>query len=464
MGATVLVVDDDAAQLNITETMLAQKCHYRTISALGGRAAIERLLLRKNPEPDIILLDLIMPDVNGVEVVRAIRRSDPHIPIVLLAPTDQNALVMEAIQAGANDSLRKPVNLQFLKMTLDKQLQREAMRKELCRLSRYGRSEFCYDDVVGSSKALEKVTHQAKELTAQAMPICFEGEEGVGKELFARIIHSGGAQAEGDFAALSCREPHRFFDLLGQGAQALKNAPLPFAFSKTKGGTLFLRHIEALSLIQQEALAAFLLGMRTTDDERWMQVRFMASALEPLGKLYRQGALHEKLYFYFSNCCLFIPPLRERAEDVEALCEHYLQRFTATQPYMISGLSAAAVELLRQQEWRGNVAELIGLMQRASYQTQASVLDASDLRALIDASYQPSEVALGGVASFSPGQEQFSLLSDGEVKPIEQLEAEIIRFAIEHYSGKMTEVAKKLGIGRSTLYRKMQDYKLRDSA
>lgn len=448
MALTVFVVDDDAIQLEMTAQILRDKYQYEVMTALGGRAAIERFLLRSHPAPDIVLLDLMMPDVSGCDVVKAIRRSDPHIPIVLLSPREQHALVMEAIRAGASECLQKPANIHYLKLTIDKHVQREHMRRELSRLERYQRCAFDFSDIIGQSEAMQCCLRQAKEAASQCLPVAIHGEQGTGKELLARVIHSQGAHRHGHFVALD----------------AFKDST-PFTDEWLAGnGTLLLRHIDAMPLAQQEMIAPLITALRRGKHPLSDKIRLIATSREPLADAYRKGNLHEAIFYAFDTQTISLPPLRERAEDVVLLANYYLARFTASYPFAVRRVDDAAAKLLRTRDWQGNVLELISLMQRAAYYAHEPELGSHILSVLIEHPDMPAltmmQIAQNAYAPAAEGDYRL-LTARGDMKPFEEIEADVIRFAISHYRGKMTQVARKLGIGRSTLYRKMQDYKLR---
>jgi DNA-binding NtrC family response regulator len=465
MGATILVIDDDAMQLQMTSDVLSKRYDYEVVTALGGTAAIEHFLLRASPQPDLVLLDLIMPEISGVDVVKAIRRVDANTPIILLSPRDQHGMVMEAIRAGANDCLQKPANIHYLNLTIEKHLQRELMRAELARLERYQRAQFSFDDIIGSSDVMQRCLNQARDAAAQLLPLSIDGPAGSGKELFARVIHGQSAISQSRFVAIDCERPHALLDALLQwGGDADE---WPEALGKASdGATILLRHLDALSPEKQEMLAQFLLNAKRHAPMGAEKIRLIATTNEPLAALYRRAAIHEKLYYYFSAQKISVPALCERDDDVVLLAQYYLKRFTATHPFSVRNVDAKAADLLRAKAWDGNVMELTSLMQRAAYYAHEPTLGAHILATLIEQPDMPMVTLVQAAQQQHlpqlPGDYRL-LTSVGEVKPFDQVEADIIRFAIEHYRGKMTEVARKLGIGRSTLYRKMQDYNLRDA-
>ena len=450
MTATIFVIDDDAVQIETAEKILTQRLGYQAISALGGKAAIERFLLRVSPKPDVILLDLIMPEMSGVDVVRVLRRSDPHIPIIIMAPQENHPMSYEALNLGADECLQKPVHPAYLKKTIEKLLQRETMRQELERLSRQKASSYSFEDIIGKAETTQHMLRQARKLISSSVPFSIHGESGTGKELLARAIHGQSASGTRSFISVSCRRGIEHLTSMLEGEDG--------AVTLREAGTIFLRHIEQLDESAQQWLAEFLTRQRQSQSS----IRFVVSSLQPLDALYRTGQLHEKLYFYFSGSTIAMPSLAERKDDIVAIATYYLKRYTATDPQMTRELSSDAQKFLLSHSWPGNLPELMRLMRRASYLCHEPILTADMLRPLMHHSVH-LPIESDGASAELPGS--YSLLNQtGEVKPFEQLEAEIIRFAIEHYGGKMTEVARRLGIGRSTLYRKMQDYKLKQVA
>lgn len=460
MSACIFVVDDDSAQLSITEDILVRRLGYQVLSALGGKAAIERFLLRMAPKPDLLLLDLVMPEVSGAEVTKLIRRIDPHIPIIILSPYDNHPLLMQAMQAGANDCLQKPVNVNWLRMTIERLLQRENMRSELDRLSRYQSASYSFDDMIGQSDAIKQVINQAKKAAASHVPLCIVGENGVGKELLARIIHHAREREKSDFITISPHEITDENDIISRLKHETHNDAASHMMS---GSTLFFRHIDKLGLRQQDALAESFLTMRDSQSPAWYNKRFIASSLQPLSTLYRNGKITEKLYFYLSSMTITISPLRDRPDDIIMLAKHYLQRYSSTQISMIREISEPAKDVLLAYHWPDNVTELKHIMQRIALTCAEHVLKQEHIEQILH--YPGVNLSMAMPVKSSGNKGGYSLLNQtGDLKPFEQMEAEIIRFAIEFYGGKMTEVAKRLGIGRSTLYRKMQDYKLKSAA
>lgn len=465
MSITVFVVDDDAIQLQLTAEILRERCGYHVVTALGGRAAIERFLLRMQPQPDVVLLDLIMPEISGVDVVKAIRLSDAHTPIIMLSPRDPHHMVMDAVRAGANDWLHKPANVQFLKLTIEKHVQREQMRCELSRLERYQRSIFSFDDIIGKSAAMQRSFAQAKEAAAQWFPVCIEGEAGTGKELFARAIHCQSQAGLGHFVTVHGQRSELPDVILsaehGSGAPHWPSEWGHFS----QGATLFIRHLNAMPLAQQEQLAAFLNHKQRFNSPQWDKLRVIASVQGSLAQAYRDGQIACELMAYFSVMRIQLPLLAERDGDIELLASHFLQRFTASQPVAGRKLDAPAIKLLASMPWRTNVLELLQLMQRAAFYVHEPVLGAHILSVLLEHPDMPMLSAMERMqyaqAPRLPSDYRL-LTARGDVKPFEEIEADILRFAISHYRGRMTEVARKLGIGRSTLYRKMQDYHLRE--
>lgn len=460
MTTTVFIIDDDAIQLKQTEQLLREKCHYRTITAQGGREAIEYLMLRQHPQPDIILLDLIMPEVSGIEVVRTVRRIDPNIPILLLSVRENHTLLPEAMRLGANDYLFKPTNLAMLTRSLNKLMQLELMRQEIDRLNRLQAQQAALrlrmDHVLGDSDVMQTVRTQAQRAAQHRRPVCFTGEKGCGKEWLARATHGESEQGAAHLVALSMQSDSSIWRALLDPVSTPSNV-----FETTDPvGAVFIRDLDRLPFDLQEALAERITTAQKDASNPWHQMRWMASVSQPLRLSFQQEQLAESLYYVFASDEISLPPLRDRGEDVLMLARHYLRQSSARHSHMIQELSSQAQKQLLAYRWPGNVTELVNQMQRAAYLCRTHVLEQMEPYVT-----DPSANTLPRTsrqAALPDHAHRYSLLNPrGDVKSFEELEAEAIRFAIDHYGGKMTEVARRLGIGRSTLYRKIQDYNLR---
>lgn len=460
MGTTILIVDDDAQQLALAAAALGRH-GFQVQRALGGEAAIEQFLLRRFPKPDVILVDLIMPDVSGVEVIKAIRRSDPHVPIIAMSPQDKNGISSKALDAGGDDCLHKPVRIAQLLHSINNHLRRETMRQEVCRLMRHQQNHYQFDDVIAVNERMKHAVRQTKQAARLTRPLLLCGEMGTGKELLSRAMHFASVLSDRPYISIDCRLPDEELHHILDGKQ--RELPL----SLRKSATLYLRHFDALSPSQQQRLFERLNPLsHSRQMEHAPALRVVASSRMEYEQLIKQRKIHEDWRDIFNKSHITIPPLRERVQDILPLSEYYIKRFTMHSTNMITHIAKEAEYLLLHYPFKQNVSELIAMMQQASFLCKGPTLNAPDLENLC------RDQLRKGVRFTPPEESQpmgqvvaFSLLNErGEMKQFDEIEAEIIRCAIDHYKGKMSEVARKLGIGRSTLYRKLQDYKIQNVA
>jgi DNA-binding NtrC family response regulator len=476
MTQTVFVICDDPAELERLQTIVCDRLGYQTITATGGREAIDYFMLRRTPRPHLVLVSLMMPDVCGTEVTRAIRRVDPHLPVVVMAPPRRQDMIAAAVKAGASDILLQPASYYTLRLSLQNLLKHSLLREELDRMTRQYKGYISFDDLIGRNAAFLDVLLHARQVAPTRSPVLIQGERGTGKELVARAVH-GTARPGEPFVSLNCAgmPPRLFSELFAQdgqldlsGYKGLHQTQSLRKLWDQRKGTLFLKHIEYLPEAAQTALAALLEEMQSPagSSHPLDQVRIVASGSSSLKNAMQEDHFREDLYFRLSRITLHLPPLVQRGEDIVPLAEYFISRNIVSDQNAPCQLQPDARQLLNNYLWPGNVSELARVIARATLQCDSHALRAWHIAPHLNPHAFRSREAL----IFEENQQQIagqglSLFNlDGNIKPIEQVEAEMIRTAIAHYKGKMTEVARRLGIGRSTLYRKMQDYKLSDAA
>lgn len=461
MPYTIMVIDDEAGNLKALQKMVSELWRCQTITALGGRQAVEHLLLRLEPKPCLIIVNLNMADMGAIEVIRSVRCSHKTLPIIALSPQKGSRIAMQALQAGACDVLPQPLNIEQLRFAVQALLQRMALHHEQDRLTRLNQEKIHFSDIIGVSEPLRRAVELARRVADSSIPVLIEGERGVGKEWLARAIHGSGSRAGERFLVVNCLQQHdEALDCLMQALQqesSLHASSEHGRFRAFGRGTLFLRHINGLSMEAQKSLLHSLQKMQSTS---WLPIRIIASSSQSLVMAMRQGFFRKDLYDEISRFVLNVPPLRERQQDIALLAEHFIQRFAAFEGRMIYGFAPECISAIDRYRWPGNIREMAQCLHRAVLESETPWIMASHLEACIDPSrtvHQQRNLVMNLPESVS----QIDFLSpEGHVRRVEDLEAELIRYAITHYKGRMTEVARRLGIGRSTLYRKIQDYQL----
>jgi DNA-binding NtrC family response regulator len=489
MAASILIADDDAVARRLIENMV-QKCGYEAVVVDSGDAAIAMLTAPDAPGIDAMVLDLVMPGLDGMGVLAKIREAGLSIPVIVQTAHGGIDNVVSAMRAGAHDFVVKPVGMERLQVSLRNALNASALKGELQRIrhSREGRLTFA--DIVTRSETMAGVLRTAQKAAASTIPVLIEGESGVGKELFARAVHGSGERKSKPFVAVNCGAiPDNLVEsiLFGHEKGAFTGATERHMgkFVEASGGTLFLDEVSELPLSAQvKLLRALQEGAVEAVGGRKpvkVDVRIISATNRRLLDRVKGGHFREDLFYRLHVLPLTVPPLRMRRDDIPHLLRHFLARFCAEENRPITGISGEAMALLSQLEWPGNIRQLENAVYRAVVMSDSDRLGLEDFPQAAAQSPGMSEVhnlegeplivepdfhatapdMVSGIqipiAPLPSAGILAMLTSAGEVRPLEEMEAEIIRFAISHYRGQMSEVARRLKIGRSTLYRKLDE-------
>ena len=483
MAATILIADDDAVQRRLVENMV-QRSGYRTVTLDSGDAAIAYLTAPDSESADAMILDLVMPGLDGLGVLAKLREVNLSLPVIVQTAHGGIDNVVSAMRAGAHDFVVKPVGLERLQVSLRNALNASAMKGELQRIrhSREGRLTFA--DIITRSEAMRGMLRMAEKAAGSAIPVLIEGESGVGKELIARAIHGSSERATRPFVAVNCGAiPDNLVEsiLFGHEKGAFTGATERHAgkFVEASGGTLFL---DEVSELPQAAQVKLLRALQEGEVEAVggrkpikVDVRIISATNRNLLERAKAGHFREDLFYRLHVLPLTVPPLRTRREDIPHLTRHFLARFRAEENRDVAAVSADALTALASFGWPGNVRQLENAIYRAVVMSERSELGLSDFPLLaghdaprtetelpkLDLDHQADTApSLAGsdipIAPLVAPASLPLLTVEGEVRPIEEIETEVIRFAITHYRGQMSEVARRLGIGRSTLYRKLE--------
>jgi DNA-binding NtrC family response regulator len=491
MAATILIADDDAVQRRLVENMV-QKCGYETIVVENGDAAVALLTAPDAQAIDAVVLDLVMPGLDGLGVLAKMRDAGLSIPVIVQTAHGGIDNVVSAMRAGAQDFVVKPASFERLQVSLRNALNTSALKDELQRIrhSREGRLTFA--DIITRSETMAAVLRTAQKAASSSIPVLVEGESGVGKELFARAIHGSSERKSKPFVAVNCGAiPDNLVEsiLFGHEKGAFTGATERHMgkFVEASGGTLFLDEVGELPLAAQvKLLRALQEGTVEAVGGRKpvkVDVRIISATNRKLLDLVKSGAFREDLFYRLHVLPLTIPPLRMRREDVPHLLRHFLARFAAEENRTITGISGEAVAHLSQLDWPGNIRQLENTVYRAVVMSESDLLGLPDFPQTVGLAVSDSQLAdseplivapstapamVSGseipIAPLAAAGSLAMLNATGEVRPLDDMENEIIRFAISHYRGQMSEVARRLKIGRSTLYRKLDEAAENDPA
>jgi DNA-binding NtrC family response regulator len=486
MAASILIADDDAVQRRLVENMV-QKCGYEAVVVENGDAVVAMLTGPDAPGIDAVVLDLVMPGLDGMGVLARLRDAGLNIPVIVQTAHGGIDNVVSAMRAGAQDFVVKPVGMERLQVSLRNALNASALKGELQRIRHSREGRLTFSDIITRSETMAAVLRTAQKAAASSIPVLIEGESGVGKELFARAIHGSGERKSKPFVAVNCGAiPDNLVEsiLFGHEKGAFTGATERHTgkFVEASGGTLFLDEISELPLAAQvKLLRALQEGAVEAVGGRKpvkVDVRIVSATNRKLLDRVKGGHFREDLFYRLHVLPVTIPPLRARREDIPHLLRHFLARFGAEENRTITGITGEAMAHLSQLDWPGNIRQLENAVYRAVVMSDGDQLGLADFPLVqahapstADVHSEPLIVspaiqpAAPGVISgidipISPLSANGSLsmlTAAGEVRPLEEMENEIIRFAISHYRGQMSEVARRLKIGRSTLYRKLDE-------
>ena len=484
MSERILVVDDDPVQRRLVDNMI-RKFGYEPLIAETGEQAVAMLTGPAAERVDCIVLDLVMPDLDGLGVLARLRENGVNVPVIVQTAHGGIDNVVSAMRAGAVDFVVKPVGAERLQVSIRNALDKSALEGELARVKRSRDGTLTFKDIVTRSPAMQTVLNNAEKAAASHIPVLVEGESGVGKELIARAIHGSSDRRAKPFIAVNCGAiPDNLVEsiLFGHEKGAFTGATEKHTgkFIEASGGTLFLDEVGELPLSAQVKLLRAIqegevepVGSRKTVK---VDVRIVSATNRNLIDDVKAARFREDLFYRLHVFPISIPPLRDRSEDIPDLVRHFITRIGAEEGKRIRAVSAEALTMLSSHRWPGNVRQLENAVFRAVVLAEGDTIGKQEFPQIAVQLTNPPTVAdvpltpmmvetqpmmsvVQSTAANGPHADPnaVSLLdARGEVRPLEEIEFETIRFAISHYRGQMSEVARRLKIGRSTLYRKLE--------
>jgi len=488
-GGAVLVIDDDPVQRRLVDAALT-KFGYRTILAEGGEAGLVAFDSPSGADIVAVVLDLVMPGVGGLDVLRRLRQRGIAAPVIVQTSQGGIESVVGAMREGAFDFVVKPVSPERLRTAIANAMKVEAMEGEARQTRRRPAGTLTFRDIVTSSPAMDRVMRLGQKAAASNIPILIEGESGTGKELVARAIQGSSDRKGKPFVTVNCGAiPENLVEsiLFGHEKGAFTGATEKHSgkFVEANGGTLFLDEIGDLPLdVQVKLLRAVQEGEIETVGARGTQkvdIRLISATHRDLLQRVKDGLFREDLFYRLNVFPISVPPLRDRRDDIPALVSHFIRQIQVKEHRgRVHGIMPQALAMLMAYDWPGNIRQLENAVFRAVVLADGDMLtvddfpqirlevDGVDLDAYADvpaaaaAVSIPVERPVATEAVDRAYSGRFGLVraldDSGNVRTLADVELEMILFAIEHYKGQMSEVARRLGIGRSTLYRKLKEY------
>jgi DNA-binding NtrC family response regulator len=494
MTKRVLVVDDDPTQRRILEETI-KRFGYAVSTAGSGEQALAALQADGAGDICLILLDLVMPDTDGMAVLTAMRSLPKKPPAIVQTAHGSIDAAIAAMRAGAVDFVVKPVSPERLEVSIKNALKIEALEGEITRMKAAAKGELGFRDLIAGSESMARVIALGKRAASSTIPVLIEGESGVGKELIARAIQGESDRKAKPFVTVNCGAiPENLVEsiLFGHEKGSFTGASEKRAgrFAEADGGTLFLDEISELPLDAQVKLLRALqegeidpVGAKRPVT---IDIRLISATNQNLINLVRNGRFREDLYYRLNVFPVWVPPLRERLQDVPELVRHFIARFAAEEGKHIDGIEADTLAMLQRYTWPGNIRQLENAVFRAVVLADAPLLGVNEFPQIaahvegyavtvppapapqdkmprIDGPVMLGQSKQAPATIHVPagnGRDAVgiaALSETGDIRSLEAVEADMIRLAFGRYRGRMTEIAKRLGIGRSTLYRKMRE-------
>jgi DNA-binding NtrC family response regulator len=492
MSKRVLVVDDDPAQSRRLEETI-QRFGYAVLAADSGDKALAALRSDIAGDISLVILDLVTP-TDGISLLSAMRGLPKRPPAIVQIADGSIDAASHAMRAGAVDFVIKPVSPERLEVSIRNALRIEALEDELVRVRHTARGDLGFADLIADSEPMDRVLHLGRRAAKSTIPVLIEGESGVGKELIARAIHGESARAGKPFVSVNCGAipANRIEGALfghAEGSVTGTSEKRAGKFVEANHGTLFLDDIGELPLdVQGKLLGALRDGeIIPVGAERPVKVdvRLICDTNQNLIKLVQEGRFREDLYYRLNVFPIWVPPLRDRLQEVPELVRHFVARFAAEEGKRIDGIDGDALSLLTRYGWPGNIRQLENAVFRAVVLADQPMLTVNEFpqiaahvdgfKVMVPAAPAPKRApkiegpAMLGDSSIAPAMIQLpsgngrdaigipALGEGGDIRSLEAVEADMIRLAFGRYRGRMTEIANRLGIGRSTLYRKMRE-------
>ena len=459
MPYKILVVDDEVNMLQLFRKVMPKEGYQVTTV----ETAEEALKVIGTTLFDLVISDLALPGINGIDLFKAIQKDYPNLPFILITAYGTVESAVKAMKLGVYDYICKPFQMDELKIIIKKALHQEELQREVTRLRRQIEGEYEFQNIVGQSPQMFALFDLVRRIADSESTILLQGESGTGKELFARAIHYNSSRRNNSFVPVDCSilpetllESELFGHVKGAFTGAIKAKK--GLFQEADGGTIFIDEISILSPSAQTRLLRVLQEREIkpvgSSEQFKVDVRVLAATNTNLKEKIAMGTFREDLYYRIAVIPMYIPPLRERKEDIPLLVNHFLKKFCQANNKKIKKISNEAMKVLIDYSWPGNVRELENLMERLVLVTDEDLIGLSSL---------PSEIRtpLQMVIKSPP---EGKSLKEVTLQAARHIEQEAIRSALAKAKGNRSLAAQLLGISRGTLYNKMRDYGLLESS
>ncbi|OGU61726.1 MAG: sigma-54-dependent Fis family transcriptional regulator [Ignavibacteria bacterium RBG_13_36_8] len=456
MEKLIFIVDDEESILKMLTHWVKNQWNYKVKTFVNGTDAVESIA----EEPDLVLLDIMLPDINGNEVLKKIKQTNKNLPVIMLSAQGSVEVAIESIRLGAYDYFPKPIDKNRLEQAIRNAIRNYDLERELIKLKEDIRKEYSFDNIVTADPKMQEVFKMMTKVLDNDITVLINGESGTGKELIARAIHFNGKRKDYPFVVVNCASIPRELlesELFGHEKGAFTGAHQRKIgkFELANGGTIFLDEIGEMEMSLQ---AKILRVIQQREFERVggnevikTDVRIISATNIDLKAAVDNKEFREDLYYRLASFPINIPPLRDRRGDIIILVNHFIDHFKKKLSKNIKGANRTALKLLYDYDWPGNVRELENTIERCIILSDGESIDPNVL---------PSPIALSDI-TYSSAAFDGPMFADGSpIIPFEKLKEEAIKHAIKETDGNIVEAAKKLQVGRATLYRLMEKYKI----
>jgi two-component system response regulator AtoC len=452
LNKLIFIVDDEQSISKLLSFWVKDKWGYEVEVFPNSESMFKKM----SSKPDLILLDIMLPGLDGIETLRRIKQIDEHLPIIMLSAQGRIDVAVDSIKYGAFDYFAKPIDQQKLELAVKNAIRNYDLVKELQNLKENVKKEYSFDNIISADGKMQDVFKLVSKVLDNDITVLIYGESGTGKELIARAIHYNGRRKDKPFVVVNCASIPRELlesELFGHekgsftGAHQRKLGKFEYA----KDGTIFLDEVGELEMMLQ---AKLLRVIQQREFERVggtelikTNVRIISATNRDLKHAVEQKQFREDLFYRLNSFPIFIPPIRQRRADILVLTEFFVDEFNKKLQRNVKGFTKKALKLIYEYDWPGNVREMENTIERCMIISDKDQLDVDDLPQHIRAADTSAVV-----------DQQSVMFSDDNIIPFEKIKEKSIRHALKVTGGNIVEAARKLQLGRATIYRLMEKY------
>ncbi|MCH7771996.1 MAG: sigma-54-dependent Fis family transcriptional regulator [Bacteroidetes bacterium] len=458
MSKLIFIVDDEQAISKLLSFWVKDKWGYDVEVFANSEAMLKNM----SAKPDIILLDIMLPGLDGIETLQRIKQIDENLPVIMLSAQGSIEVAVDSLRDGAYDYFPKPIDQQRLELAVKNAIKSHDLTREIQRLKETVQREYSFENIITADRKMQDVFKLVTKVMNNTITVLIYGESGTGKELIARAIHYNGDRKDKPFVIVNCASIPRELlesELFGHergsftGAHQQKKGKFEIA----NGGTIFLDEVGELEMLLQ---AKLLRVIQEKEFERVggtelikTDVRIISATNRDLKIAVEEKAFREDLYYRLNSFPIYVPPLRQRKGDVLVLAEYFINEFNKKLGKEIKGFTKRALKLIYEYDWPGNIREMENTIERCLIITENDVVDVEDLPSHLRTAENMASVDYAG-----------PLFSNETIVPFEKLKEEAIRHALKVTKGNIVEAAKRLHLGRATIYRLMEKYSIENRA